>query len=68
MVIGAWEELSYSRPRDHYENQFPKKISKVSSLWVSGKSVQWSFRVGSVGLHRGSWTKKMRGAWIMFSS
>jgi len=47
MVRGAREELSYSWPRDYYEDQF-FKTSKVLFLRVSGRSVQWSFRVGSV--------------------
>ena len=44
------------------------KTSKVSFLWVSITSVQWSFRVGSVELHRGSWIREIGDGWVMISS
>ena len=44
------------------------KTSKVSFLWVSVKSVQWSFRVGSVELHKGSWIREIGDGWVIASN
>jgi len=44
------------------------KTTKESFLWVSIKSVQGSFRVGSVELHRESWTREIADGWVMVSS
>ena len=44
------------------------KTINVSFLCVSVKSVQWSFRVGNVELHEGSWVREIKDGWVIFSS